>query len=92
MLHPLVQKYPMTSLFFVKTSHAGQWHPVVFTCDEVDVLPRAQNSAPGGDPARLLRLNVGQDPQYFMQISRFSEESSTVLASFTVFMVTFTTK
>ena len=81
----------MMSLFFVNTSHAGQKHLIVFTFGETDDFPRAQKSAFGGDLERLLPLHVGQAPQYFLQISRFSTVSSTVFVVVSGdFMVLFT--
>jgi len=81
----------MMSLFFVNTSHAGQKHLIVFTFGETDDFPRAQKSAFGGDSESLLPLHVGQAPQYFLQISRFSTVSSTVFVVVSGdFMVLFT--
>ncbi len=80
----------MMSLFFVNTSHAGQKHLIVLTFGETDDFPRAQKSAFGGDFERLLPLHVGQEPQYFLQICRFSGVSSTVFVVSGIFMVLFT--
>ena len=81
----------MMSLFFVNTSHAGQKHLIVFIFGETDDFPRAQKSAFGGDSESLLPLHVGQAPQYFLQISRFSTVSSTVFVVVSGdFMVLFT--
>jgi hypothetical protein len=80
----------MMSLFFVKTSHAGQKHLIVFTFGETNDFPRAQKSAFGRDSDNLLPLHVGQAPQYFLQICRFSTVSSTVFVVSGVFMVLFT--
>jgi hypothetical protein len=44
-LHRLAQKYPMTRPCFVKSSQAGQKQPIVFTFDEADDIPRAQNNS-----------------------------------------------
>jgi hypothetical protein len=67
----------MTSPWSVKISQAGQKHPIVFTFDGADDVPCAQNSAAGLYRARMLRLYVGQAPQYFLQISWFFSVSST---------------
>ena len=80
----------MMSLFFVNTSHAGQKHLIVLTFGETDDFPRAQKSAFGGDFESLLPLHVGQAPQYFLQICRFSGVSSTVFVVSGIFMVLFT--
>ncbi len=79
----------MMSLFFVNTSHAGQKHLMVFTSDETDDFPRAQKSAFGGDSESLLPLKVGQAPQYFLQICRFSAVSSTLAVLSRVFIAQF---
>jgi hypothetical protein len=77
-LHRLAQKYPMTSPCPVKISHAGQKHPIVFTFDGAEDIPRAQKSVSGWYRARMLRLYVGHAPQYFWQISWFPGVASTV--------------
>ena len=80
----------MMSLFFVNTSHAGQKHLIVLTFGETDDFPRAQKSAFGGDFESLLPLHVGQAPQYFLHICRFSTVSTTVFVVSGIFMVLFT--
>ena len=82
----------MMSLFFVNTSHAGQKHLIVLTFGETDDFPRAQKSAFGGDFESLLPLHVGQAPQYFLHICRFSTVSTTVFVVSGIFMVLFTQK
>jgi hypothetical protein len=65
---------------------------ICFTGDEADDLPLAQKSALGTDAKSRLFLNVGQFPQYFLQIARFSSVSSTGVAVSDIFMGQFTTK
>jgi hypothetical protein len=67
----------MMSPCLVKSSHAGQKQPIVFTFDWADEVPRPQNNSWGGTSPRLLPLNVGQIPQYCRQIFWFSIVSST---------------
>jgi hypothetical protein len=62
---------------------------MVFTFDETDDFPRAQKSAFGGDSESLLPLKVGQAPQYFLQICRFSAVSSTLAVLSGVFITLF---
>jgi len=90
--HFLAQKYPIVRPHFVNNSHAGQKQLICFIGDETDDFPRAQKSALGADAKSRLFLNVGQAPQYFLQISRFSSVSSTGLAVSDIFMGLFTTK
>jgi hypothetical protein len=63
---------------------------IVLTFGETDDFPRAQKSAFGGDFESLLPLHVGQAPQYFLQICRFSAVSSTLSVLSRVFIVLFT--
>ena len=87
-----MQKYPIVRPCRVNISHAGQKQLIDLTWDETDDFPRAQKSALGGYADNLLPLNVGQDPQYFLQISAFSAVSSTVRVVSDDFMFLFTTK
>lgn len=90
--HFLAQKYPIVRPHFVNNSHAGQKQLICFIGDETDDLPRAQKSALGADAKSRLFLNVGQAPQYLLQIARFSSVSSTGLAVSDIFMGLFTTE
>ena len=92
LLHFFAQKYPIVRPHFVNISHAGQKQLICFTGDEADDLPLAQKSALGTDAKSRLFLNVGQFPQYFLQIARFSSVSSTGVAVSDIFMGQFTTK